>query len=201
MSRGGFEGKNQGLDFPGMEGGDSERKIEARRGGTSSSTEHAPRRSIESRDDEICFEPIYRLYLSPLISKLQACSQASGLSAELPFRRESSIFRFEGEGRGSGKKMRANEKAKERNGGGFFFLPLSFSSEGKGKGEENLSAWKFESWDLARTKFFFFHFYLSLGSENLRGERFNERINILDNSKRARETCMSERISGIRTSV
>lgn len=147
MSRGGFEGKNQGLDFPGMEGGDSERKIEARRGGTSSSTEHAPRRSIESRDDEICFEPIYRLYLSPLISKLQACSQASGLSAELPVRRESSIFRFEGEGRGSGKKMRANEK--EENEGEkrsrLFSLPLSFSSEGKGKGEENLSVWKFES--------------------------------------------------------
>lgn len=126
MSRGGFEGKNQGLDFPGMEGGDSERKIEARRGGTSSSTEHAPRRSIESRDDEICFEPIYRLYLSPLISKLQACSQASGLSAELPVRRESSIFRFEGEGRGSGEKMRANEKAKERNEAGFFPSPSSF---------------------------------------------------------------------------
>lgn len=156
MSRGGFERKNRGLDFPGMEGGDnvSERKIEAR----PAARKHAPR-SIESRDDEICFEAIYRVYLSPLIRNVRAC----GLSAEL----DGNPLFFVSKGGDEEEK-----KKKERR--SFFFL-VSFSGRKFVDFETNLLKIfpKFSRTNVSLLSPFHFHLSPDLRVENL-GEEGEE---------------------------
>lgn len=139
--------------------------------------QHGNTRSIESRDDEICFEAIYRVYLSPLIRNVRAC----GLSAEL----DGNPLFFVSKG--------GDEEKKKKERRSFFFL-VSFSGRKFVGFETNLLKIfpKFSRTNVSLLSPFHFHLSPDLRVENLgRGGRkeVNERINILDNPKlvRARE--------------